>query len=63
MQRADAGKNKRRRRILLASTAGGGVIVGAAATLTDEAKYIGNAAQRTGRVVSTLFININEYVV
>jgi hypothetical protein len=38
------------------------VIVGTAATLTDEAKYIGNAAQRTGRVVSTLFININECV-
>ena len=47
---------------MLASSAGGGVVVGTAVALQDEAKYVVNAAQRTGRVVSTLFININEYV-
>ena len=49
-------------KILLASTAGTGAVVGTAVALQDEAKYVVNAAQRTGRVVSTLFININEYV-
>ena len=48
--------------MLLASTAGGGVIVATAVAFNDEAKYVVNAAKRSGRVVSTLFININEYV-
>lgn len=37
------------------------MVVGTAVALQDEAKYVVNAAQRTGRVVSTLFININDY--
>jgi aarF domain-containing kinase len=59
----NSNKNKRRR-ILLASTAGAGSAVAATAVaFNDEAKYVVNAAQRSGRVVSTLFININECVV
>jgi aarF domain-containing kinase len=36
-------------------------VVATAVAFNDEAKYVVNAAQRSGRVVSTLFININEY--
>jgi len=32
-----------------------------AVSISDEARYIYIAAQRTGRVVSTLALNINEY--
>jgi hypothetical protein len=37
-------------------------VVATAVAFNDEAKYVVNAAQRSGRVVSTLFICINEYV-
>jgi aarF domain-containing kinase len=55
-------KKDRRKRVLLASVTGGGVVATAVA-FNDEAKYVAGAAQRTGRVVSTLFICINEYVI
>lgn len=45
---------------MLASTAGLGVL-GSVVAFGDEAKYVGKAAQRTGRVVSTLAVCINEY--
>ena len=53
-------KNKRRRRLIVA---GGGLVLGATlVTATDDAKHAVTAVQRSSRVVSTLFININEYV-
>jgi len=41
----------------------GATIVAAtvAVSISDEARYVYIAAQRTGRVVSTLALNINEY--
>ena len=41
----------------------GGIVVAAAGAVavSDDARYIWIAAQRTGRVVSTLALNINDY--
>lgn len=36
-------------------------IAATAVAFNDDAKHIAGAAQRTGRVVGTLFVNINEY--
>lgn len=55
-------KPKKKRRVLYTSAAGLGIAATAVA-FNDDAKHIAGAAQRTGRVVSTLFVNINEYVV
>ncbi|KAF2184443.1 ABC1-domain-containing protein [Zopfia rhizophila CBS 207.26] len=52
-------KSRRRRRILLAS--GGLGITSAAVALNEDAKHAFTAAQRSSRVVSTLFICINDY--
>ncbi|KAF2466980.1 ABC1-domain-containing protein [Lindgomyces ingoldianus] len=52
-------RSKRRRRLLLAT--GGLGITTAAVTLNDDAKHVFTAIQRSSRVVSTLFININDY--
>ena len=51
---------KRKQTVVLA-TAGGGLGAGALiATTTDDVKYGYAAAERTGRVVNTLFTCINE---
>jgi hypothetical protein len=50
---------KKKRRILVATASGGTVLAGVFA-LNDDARHIAGAAQRTGRVVSTLFVCINE---
>ncbi|ORY12239.1 ABC1 family-domain-containing protein [Clohesyomyces aquaticus] len=53
-------KSRRRRRLLLAT--GGGVTIGSlAVTVNDDAKHAVTAVQRSSRVVSTLFICINDY--
>lgn len=54
-------QNKRRRRILLASSGLG--FTAAAITFNEDAKHAYTAVQRSSRVVTTLFININEYVI
>lgn len=54
-------KNKRRRRILLATTGIIGTAAAGAVAISDEAKHYAAAAQRTGRVVTTLAICVNEY--
>lgn len=42
---------------------GGSVLAGTATvSVSDDAKHIVQAAQRSGRVVGTLFLCINEYV-
>ncbi|KAF2652478.1 ubiquinone biosynthesis protein [Lophiostoma macrostomum CBS 122681] len=53
-------KTRKRRRILVAS---GGLVLGGATlvTVNDDAKHAVTAVQRSSRVVSTLFININDY--
>ncbi|KAF2872475.1 hypothetical protein BDV95DRAFT_491620 [Massariosphaeria phaeospora] len=52
-------KPKWRRRFLIA---GGGLVTAAAAvTVSDDAQHLVTAVQRSSRVVSTLFININDY--
>ncbi|TLD18869.1 ABC1 family protein-like protein [Venturia nashicola] len=53
-------KPKKKRRLLYASAAGLG-IAGAAVAFNDDAKHFAGGAKRTGRVVGTLFININDY--
>ncbi|KAF2794350.1 ABC1 kinase family protein [Melanomma pulvis-pyrius CBS 109.77] len=52
-------KIKRRRRLAIAS--GGLAISAAVVTVNDDAKHAVTAVQRSSRVVSTLFININDY--
>ena len=55
----DSSRSKR-----LLYTVGGLVVVGAGAiAVSDEATHLYEAARRTGRVVTALFVNINEYVV
>lgn len=52
--------SKRRRRLLIT---GGGIAIGAAVvTINDDAKHAYVAAQRSYRVLSTLVLNIREYV-
>lgn len=52
--------SKRRRRLVIA---GGGIAIGAVAvTINDDAKHAYVAAQRSYRVVTTLVLNIKEYV-
>ncbi|KAF2004833.1 ABC1 kinase family protein [Amniculicola lignicola CBS 123094] len=52
-------KSRRRRRLLLA---GGGIgVTSAIVAVNDDAKHAFAAAQRSGRVVSTLFVCINDY--
>lgn len=53
-------KPKKRRRLLYTSAAGLG-IVSTAVAFNDDAKHIAGGARRTGRVVGTLVLNINEY--
>ena len=50
---------KKRTGIIL--TASGGTLGLAAVGFTDDVKHAYEAAERTGRVVSALFVNINEY--
>lgn len=58
-----AGPAKPRKRRTGLYVAGGAILAGGITlAVTDEARYIYIAAQRTGRVVSTLALNINEYV-
>lgn len=52
-------RSKRGRRILLAST--GGVVAASVVAFSDDAKHAVTAVQRTGRVVSTLAVCINDY--
>lgn len=52
-------QSKRGRRILLAST--GGVVAASVVAFSDDAKHAVTAVQRTGRVVSTLAVCINDY--
>jgi aarF domain-containing kinase len=52
-------KTKRKRGLIIAS--GGLVTAGTLVTVSDDAKHGVTAVKRSGRVVSTLFININEY--
>ncbi|KAF2266699.1 ABC1 family protein [Lojkania enalia] len=54
-----APKNRRRRRIVLT---GGLGISAAIVSLNDDAKHAVTAVQRSSRVVSTLFICINDYL-
>lgn len=51
--------SRRNRRVILAA-AGGSLGIGALA-FTDDIKHTYKAAERTGRVVSTLALCINEY--
>jgi hypothetical protein len=53
-------RSKRRRRILVAVVLGSTLVAGAVA-FGDEAAHIAGAARRTGRVVGTLAVCINEY--
>ena len=56
----NAKSSKRRRRLVLI---GGGVVVGATAiAVNEDARHVYVAAQRSYRVVSTLVLNIREYV-
>ncbi|KAF2086134.1 ABC1 family protein [Saccharata proteae CBS 121410] len=50
---------KRRRWIIMAATTVG--VVATVVVFNDNAKHAFTATQRTGRVVRTLFMNINEY--
>ena len=43
-------------------TAAGGSLAAGAAFLTDDVKHGYIAVERSGRVVGTLAVNINEYV-
>jgi len=52
-------KNKRRRRLVIITS--GLAVSAAGVTVSDDAKHGITAAQRSARVVSTLFLNINEY--
>ncbi|KAF2275141.1 ABC1 family protein [Westerdykella ornata] len=52
-------RSKHRRRIVIAAGAGG--IAAAAVIFNDEARHAFTAVQRSGRVLSTLFICINDY--
>ncbi|KAF2742485.1 ABC1 kinase family protein [Sporormia fimetaria CBS 119925] len=54
-----APKKKQRRRIVAAAAVG--TLAGVAFVYSDEVKHAATAVQRSGRVVSTLFININDY--
>jgi aarF domain-containing kinase len=54
------GRQGKQRRVILAATTGG-ALGAAAVTFADDVKHGYEAAERTGRVVSTLFVNINEY--
>ena len=42
---------------------GGLAVATAATTLSDDAQHVWSAARRTGRVVATLFVCLNEFVV
>jgi aarF domain-containing kinase len=53
-------KGKRGRR--LAYVAGGLGIVAALTVVNEDAKHAVTAVQRSSRVATTLFVNINEYV-
>ncbi|PMD27315.1 ABC1 family protein-like protein [Hyaloscypha hepaticicola] len=52
-------KSKKRRRVVFA--AAGGALGVTAVALTDDVKHTYRAAERTGRVVSTLAVCINDY--
>jgi hypothetical protein len=54
-------KPKRRRRLLIAGVSGSLIIAGAVA-FNDEARHVAVAVQRTGRVIGTLIVCVNEYV-
>jgi aarF domain-containing kinase len=51
-------KKRKRRRLLLASTAGAAGV--ASFFLADEVKHAYGAAERSGRVLSTLAVCVNE---
>ncbi|QDS76274.1 hypothetical protein FKW77_001734 [Venturia effusa] len=53
-------KLKKRRTLLYGSAAGVG-IAATAVTFNEDARHIFGGAQRTGRVVKTLTVNINDY--
>lgn len=53
-------KPRRGRKLLYTSAAVLG-IAGTAVAFNDDAKHIAGGAKRTGRVVGTLVVNINEY--
>jgi aarF domain-containing kinase len=56
----NARSSRRRRKLVLI---GGGLVIGAAAVAVNEdARHVYVAAQRSYRVVSTLVLNIREYV-
>jgi hypothetical protein len=52
-------KSKRKRRLLIAGVSGSLIVAGAVA-FNDEARHVAVAAQRTGRVVGTLIVCVNE---
>jgi len=53
---------KRRRRVLLATTGVTAAVGAGTIAVSDEAKHYAAAIQRTGRVVTTLAICVNEFV-
>jgi len=53
--------SRKNRRIVLAATATGGIGASVLA-FGDDLKHTYGAAERSGRVASTLFANVNEYV-
>jgi aarF domain-containing kinase len=55
-------KVKRRRRVLLATTGVTAAVGAGAIAVGDEAKHYAAAIQRTGRVITTLAICVNELV-
>ena len=55
-------KAKRRRRVLLATTGVTAAVGAGTIAVSDEAKHYAAAIQRTGRVVTTLAICVNEFV-
>src|SRR6266480_8021680 len=57
-----APKAKRRRRVLLATTGFTAAVGAGVIAVSDEAKHYAAAVQRTGRVVTTLAICVNEFV-
>jgi hypothetical protein len=55
-------KARKRKRVLLATTGIVGAATAGAVAVSDEAKHYATAVQRTGRVVTTLALCVNEYV-
>jgi aarF domain-containing kinase len=55
-------KTKKRRRVLLATTGVTAAVGAGAIAVSDEAKHYAAAIQRSGRVITTLAICVNEFV-